>query len=165
MADHGRHAVPERHPGSVQTSDDFAGIGPGSGNQIQYFWRYANYGKGVDYPRQFAAGGNAADPAQWVTVRDASGNSLFTPPAAGTMVKDRLRNHFYQPGFQNWNLGLFKEFAVTEKHRFLLRGEAFNWLNHPNWGGVDGNPRSATFGKVTSKSSERNLQISVRYSF
>jgi len=41
----------------------------------------------------------------------------------------------------------------------------FNWLNHPNWGGVDGNPRSATRGKVTSKTSERNLQISLRYSF
>jgi hypothetical protein len=153
------------NPGSVQTGDDFAGIGPGSGNQIQYFWKYANFGKGVDYPGQFAPGGNAADPNQYITVRDSSGNLLFTPPAPGTMVKDRIRNYFNQPGFQNWNIGLFKEFAVTEKHRFLLRGEAFNWLNHPNWGGVDGNPRSATFGKVTGKSSERNLQVSVRYSF
>ena len=81
------------------------------------------------------------------------------------MVKDRLRNDFYQPGFQNWNLGLFKEFAATERHKVLFRVEAFNWPNHPNWGGVDGNPRNATFGKVTGKSSERNLQLSLRYSF
>ena len=146
-------------PFSVQTNDDFAGIGPGSGNNIQYFWKYANLGKS-DYPKQFATGGNAADPAQYLTVA-----GLFTAPAAGTMVKDSLRNAFYNPGFQNWNLGLFKEFAVTEKHKVLLRAEAFNWLNHPNWGGVDGGPRSATFGKVTGKNDQRSMQLSLRYSF
>ena len=81
------------------------------------------------------------------------------------MVKDSLRNTFYNPGFQNWNLGLFKEFKATEKHKVLLRAEAFNWLNHPNWGGVDGGPRSATFGKVTGKNDQRSMQLSLRYSF
>jgi len=147
-------------PRTIQTSDDFAGIGPGSGNQIQYFWKYANYGQDPDYPREFAAGGNAADPAQWVNVA-----GLFSAPAPGTIVKDRLRNYFYNPGFQNWNIGLFKEFAVTKRHRLLLRGEAFNWLNHPNWSGFDADPRSSTFGKVVSKTDQRNLQISMRYSF
>ena len=147
-------------PVKIQTSDDFAGIGPGSGNQISYFWNYANFGQGADYPKQFAAGGNAADPNQWLTV-----NGLFTAPATGTMVKDRLRNYFYNPGFQNWNIGLFKEFAVTERHKLLIRAEAFNWLNHPNWGGFDSNPRSSTFGKVTGKNDQRNLQLSMRYSF
>ena len=151
-------------PGSVQTGDDFAGIGPGSGNNISYFWKYANYGGTTNYPKQFAAGGNN-DPAQWIQVRDSSGNLLFTPPAAGTMVKDRLRDYFYGPGFQNWNLGLFKEFAVTERHRVLLRAEAFNWINHPNWNSPGTNPRGADFGKVTGKGSERNMQLSLRYSF
>jgi len=150
-------------PGSVQTGDDFAGIGPGSGNNISYFWKYANFGKDPNYPRQFAAGG-ATDPAQWVQVRDGS-TLLFTAPAAGTMVKDRLRNYFYGPGFQNWNIGLFKEFAVTERQRLLFRAESFNWINHPNWSGPDTNPRNATFGKITAKNSERNLQLSLRYSF
>ncbi len=152
-------------PVTVQTSDDFAGIGPGSGNQIQYFWNYANFGKGANYPRQFAAGGNSSDPAQWLTVKDSSGNSLFTQPAAGTIVRDRLRRYFYNPGFQNWNLGLFKEFAIAERHRVLFRVEGFNWPNHPNWNGFDSNPKSSTFGKVTGKGSERNLQLSLRYSF
>lgn len=147
-------------PVKIQTGDDFAGIGPGSGNQIQYFWKYANFDKSAEYPRQFAAGGNAADPAQWLKV-----DGLFTAPAAGTMVKDRLRNYFYNPGFQNWNVGLFKEFAVTERNKFLIRAEAFNWINHPNWGGMTTDPRSSTFGKVTGKNDQRNLQLSLRYSF
>jgi len=152
-------------PFKVQTGDDFAGIGSGSGNQISYFWKYANFGQGVDYPGQFSAGGNN-DPAQYMTVRDASGNALFTQPAPGTIVKDRIRNYFYNPGFNNINLGLFKEFAVTERHRFLFRAEGFNVLNHPNWGGINADPRSSGFGKVTGKNDDRrNLQLSLRYSF
>jgi hypothetical protein len=150
-------------PFSVQTSDDFAKIGSGSGNNITYFWKYANYGKGADYPKKFRA--NSGGTEVYMTVKDSSGNSLFTKPTTGTMVKDRIRDYFYNPGWQNWNLGLFKEFAFTEKQKLLFRAEAFNWLNHPNWSGMDTNPNNSTFGAVTNKNSERNLQLSLRYSF
>ena len=46
-----------------------------------------------------------------------------------------------------------------------FRAEAFNWINHPNWGGADTNPTAATFGKITGKGGERNIQLSLRYSF
>ena len=114
---------------------------------------------------QFANGGNN-DPAQWLQVRDSSNVLLFSKPPAGTLVRDRLRNYFYNPGFQNWNLGLFKEFSLGEKQLVLFRFETFNWINHPNWNGVaSGDPNNAAFGKVTTKSSERVLQLSLRYSF
>jgi hypothetical protein len=32
-------------------------------------------------------------------------------------------------------------------------------------GGVNADPRSANFGRVTSKGGERNLQFAIRYSF
>ena len=58
---------------------------------------------------------------------------------------------------------MFKEFAVTERHRMLLRGEGFNWLNHPNWGGFDSNPpQTPRSAKVTGKSDQRKLQVSLR---
>ena len=152
-------------PFKVQTGDDFAGIGPGSGNQIQYFWKYANFGKSPDYPKQFAAGGNA-DPAQYLAVKDGSGNPLFTVPANGTMVKDRIRNYFYNPAFNNFNLGLFKEFQIKESHKLLFRAEGFDVFNHANWSNVDSNPRNGTFGKVTTKTDDRrNIQLSLRYMF
>ena len=92
------------------------------------------------------------------------------PPAAGTFTNQRSRNIFYQPGFQNWSAGLFKTFHTTESQFFTLRFEAFNWLNHPNWGGVSGgglvtDPKSGNFGKVVTKDSQRQLQISLRYTF
>ena len=100
-----------------------------------------------------------------------NGQPWATIPANGTLPnQNRQSIDFNQPGFQNWNLALFKSFAVTETHRVQFRLEAFNWLNHPNWGGatgggLDSNPTSATFGMVTSKGSERNLQLSLRYNF
>ncbi|MCU1272600.1 MAG: Cna protein B-type domain protein, partial [Bryobacterales bacterium] len=80
----------------------------------------------------------------------------------------RSRNIFYNPGFQNWNGGLFKDFHVTEKQYLTFRAEAFNFLNHPNWSGADTNPNSKYFGQVTNKDSNqpnRNLQLSLRYTF
>ena len=149
-------------PGSVGTGDDYAGVGQGSGGQ---FWQF-NGSPSIN--KNFAA--STSDPAQWLTVKDSSGAALFTRPAAGTFVTARVRDLFYQPGWQNWNLGLFKEFQLHETQKLLFRFEAFNWLNHPNWGGSTGGgldltPTSATFGKVTSKGGERNLQLSLRYSF
>ncbi len=32
----------------------------------------------------------------------------------------------YNPGFNNWNIGLFKKFAITERIGFQFRAEAFN---------------------------------------
>jgi hypothetical protein len=80
------------------------------------------------------------------------------------------------PGFQNWNMGLFKRIPVNERVNFQFRAEAFNIWNHPNWGGASGgasggtpvqlDPSNAsTFGKVLTKGSERNLQLSLRAEF
>ena len=121
--------------------------------------------KDNDLSRNPDLAGGKTDPAQWVQVADSSGKLLFTQPAAGTIVNDRLRSYFYNPGFQNWNLGLFKEFSITEQHKLLFRVEVFNFPNHPNWGGATSDPTSASFGKATSKSSERNVQFSMRYRF
>jgi hypothetical protein len=117
-----------------------------------------------------------------VAVRDDESGRLadLHGPIRGTFNTQRVRNLIYQPGFQNWNLGLFKRFPVNEHLRFQFRAEAYNVWNHPNWCGNSGcsgttniglNPtNTATFGKVLSKGSgssgqgERNLQISLRKS-
>jgi hypothetical protein len=92
-------------------------------------------------------------------------NCIFTDPAVGTFNRQRVRNLIYNPGFQNHNIGLMKDFVIKEGHKLTFRMEAFNWPNHPNWGGASGDRTSAAFGKVTTKSSERQLQFALRYQF
>ena len=118
---------------------------------------------------------------QWFATTNPDGSPIFTQPAAGTFNTQRVRNTIYQPGFQNWNMGLFKVFPINERLGFQFRAEAFNVWNHPNWCGGSGcsgttniglDPtKPNTFGKVLTKgggssgSGERNLQLSLRFYF
>jgi carboxypeptidase family protein len=147
-------------PLSITTGDDFAGVGPGSGAQ---FWVVNGDPKLSRDKRKFS--NSNADQNFWFLPKNADGTPTFTAPPAGTFNTQRVRNFLYGPGFQNHNLGLFKDFLVKETQRLSFRIEAFNWPNHPNWNNPTTDPRSASFGKVTSKTSERNLQFALRYSF
>jgi hypothetical protein len=162
-------------PVSVQSSDDFAGVG-GAG--------VGNSGSGANgFQTRWLVNGQIPQLGQFSNVTTPGGTSYqnnsyyafqvgtnILQPAAGTFSTQRSRNIFYQPGFQNWNFGLFKDFYTTETQFVTLRFEVFNWLNHPNWGGsagggLDTNPKDATFGKVTFKDGQRQLQLSLRYTF
>src|SRR5579885_3455562 len=117
---------------------------------------------------QFAGGAGASSPNQWFAVKNADGSPIFTAPTTGTFnLQKGVRDAIYQPGYINWNLGLYKKFALSEKPSLQFRAEAFDVTNHPNWNTVSSfNPTSSTFGKVTSKTNlARNLQLSLRYAF
>lgn len=137
-------------PFTVATSEDFAGVGSGSGSQI---WQQSG---DASYPQQFSEA--RGDGRFWFDP------SIYSAPAAGTFTSGN-RNATYNPGFQNHNIGLFKSFAIGESQAVTFRAEGFNWLNHPNWSNPQQNPNNADFGRVTSKSSNRQIQLSLRYSF
>ncbi|MEP7340255.1 MAG: TonB-dependent receptor, partial [Acidobacteriota bacterium] len=157
-------------PGSVGTGDDFAGVGTGSGAQ---FWvKNGNPGVVGNYAPV------RSDQSFWFNIANPDGTPIFTKPANGTLVTASVRNILYNPGFQNHNLGLHKDFTIKESHRFTFRVEAFNWLNHPDWSGADRNPNNivldaagkvnltaSTFGKITGKGGNRELQFALRYQF
>jgi hypothetical protein len=149
-------------PASVGTGDDFAGVGTlGSMSGLGQAWLFTRKPEIVG---GYAANGNA-DPTLYFQTKNPDGSPIFNRPAAGTFAPLGARNLVFGPGFQNWNLGLFKKFAITERTGFQFRAEGYNFINHPNWGGPNRNPTSQGFGKVTSKSSERNLQLSLRVYF
>jgi Carboxypeptidase regulatory-like domain/TonB-dependent Receptor Plug Domain len=149
-------------PCSVAGSNDYAGVGLDS-----------NFGCGVNGQYWVKNGdpkilGNFGSAGWFATT--AGGSPIFTPPPAGTFNTQLVRDIIYQPGFNNWNFGLFKSFPIRESMGLQFRAEAFNFLNHPNWGGSSGggvnfNPTSSTFGEVTNKGSERNIQLSLRFYF
>jgi len=162
-------------PCSVAAANDYAGVGLDS-----------NFGCGVNGQYWVVNGnpkiiGTFGPSGQWFATTNPDGTPIFTAPVAGTFNTQRVRDLVYQPGYQNWNMGLFKTIPVNERFRFQFRAEAYNVWNHPNWCGNSGcsgttniglNPtNAATFGKVLSKGSgssgqgERNLQLSLRLEF
>ena len=161
-------------PCSIAAATDYAGVGLDS-----------NFGCGVNGQYWVVNGhpkiiGTFGPNGQWFSTTNSDGSPIFTPPAAGTFNTQRVRNLIYQPGYQNWNLGLFKEFPISERMGFQFRAEAFNFINHPNWCGGSGCSGTTnigldannlnTFGKVLTKGGgvgggERNLQLSLRFYF
>ncbi|HJZ98579.1 MAG TPA: carboxypeptidase-like regulatory domain-containing protein [Candidatus Solibacter sp.] len=134
-------------PFSVRQNVDYAGVGAGSGNQ---FWNLT--------------GDPSLEPTAFVNDATWFNKGAFAQPAAGTFGQ-QPRNILRNPGFWEWDLGVRKNFPVTEKQRLQFRTEVFNVVNHPNWGGANANPTSASFGKVTSKSANRTIQLALKYIF
>lgn len=93
--------------------------------------------------------------------------SVFSAPPAGTFnLQSGVRDEIHGPGFQDWNISLYKRFSVTEHQYFEFRTEAYDFPNHPNWSAPNYNPASSQFGMVTSKTNlARELQLSLRFNF
>jgi hypothetical protein len=87
------------------------------------------------------------------------------PGQTGNMA----RNAWNGPFFFNWDASLMKNFKITERIRFQIRGEAFNVLNTPNFFvGIfpgSGNVNSTSFGRVSSTFAPRIVQFVGRIEF
>jgi len=146
-------------PFTVGTGDDFAGFGPGNGNNDMPTSIYTIMGDPHTSDPKFSATGTGSDPNTYFNP------GAFQKPAPGTFTTQRNRNLLFGPGFQNWTGSLFKTFQLGEKQGVTFRGEVYDIPNHGNWNGPDTNPNSSTFGKVTNKNFERTFQLSLRYQF
>jgi hypothetical protein len=149
-------------PFTIQRSDDYLGIGSTNNKP----W---NLNGTPDKPMKFAnanASGNYSGITDYWFAPTAGGQAWATKPANGTLPnQNRNSIDFNNVGFQNWNLAAFKAFHITESAFVQFRAEAFNFPNHPNWDGFSTDPTAQTFGMVTNKTSQRELQLSLRFSF
>jgi len=59
--------------------------------------------------------------------------AAFAQPLAGSFG-DSGRNILRDPGINNWDIGLAKNFALNERVHLQVRVEAFNTFNHLQWG-------------------------------
>jgi hypothetical protein len=72
------------------------------------------------------------------------------------------------------DLGLLKNFAISERINLQMRAEAFNLFNHTNFGasgggvgenGIDVGLADTTFGQATSARLPRTMQFSGKLYF
>jgi len=153
-------------PCGVGNNQDYAGVGEygsfGCGSEGQFFTMNGT----PQLMKQFA--GYSGQTGKWFRTTNPDGSPIFTAPVANTFNhQPGVRDSIYQPGFQNWNLNMKKNFPINEKTGFEFKVDAYNFINHSNWAGPNLNPTSGQFGQVTSKttSNPRTLQAGLKYWF
>ncbi len=93
------------------------------------------------------------------------GSAKYALPAVGTFG-DVAPGSERAPGFQQYDMSLFKDFTLYHENRLGVRVDAYNLFNLTSLGNPDGNFSGGTFGQITSvKSAPRQLTISAKYQF
>jgi Carboxypeptidase regulatory-like domain len=97
---------------------------------------------------------------QWFTT------SAFAQPAP-LQFGNSGRGSIVAPGLNNWNISLFKNFAlpIREGARLEFRGETFNTFNHTQFHDVNTTLGNQNFGKVTSTYDPRIIQLGLKLIF
>ena len=156
-------------PLNVSTTTDFAGVGPGSGNQLVPLI------KPVQSYKAFAGQSGTSkwfDISSYPTLGGARTNAALTSLYAGQFAARGARNAIFGPGFQSYNAALNKTIPIIPGHEsqtLVFRAEAFNIANHPTPDNPDTNYTDTQFGESQTKGqtygADRQFQFSLRYAF
>jgi hypothetical protein len=92
--------------------------------------------------------------------------SVFSVPAAYTFGNV---SH-YSPDLRgahtnNWNVSFFKDTSIGEKAVVEIRGEFYDFFNHPIWASPGTTVNTPTFGVVSQKSGNRTGQLGLKVIF
>lgn len=69
------------------------------------------------------------------------------------------------PGYQDYDLSLYKNWRFGEKANLTFRSDFFNAFNRVNFGSVSTYDLSSNFGNVSSAYAAREIQLSMRLTF
>jgi hypothetical protein len=127
--------------------------------------------------------GDRAAIAEHIHSDPATGVQLFADPDAARAafrgplgLEGGTRNNLRGPSFTNFDIGIAKHFAITEKIAMEFRADAFNAFNHVNFGlpGVSSGSLNggtadisdpSSFGIITTAAPPREIQFALRLDF
>ncbi len=90
----------------------------------------------------------------------------FAPVHAGQVRPGNAhRGTINGPGFQRWDLSLFKNVKVSEGTSFQLRVETYNTFNHTNFDSISTSTTSGVYGQVTAVRDPRIMQLGAKFNF
>ena len=89
----------------------------------------------------------------------------YTVAPNGSLPGNERSGAIRGPGYQVWNLDMFKNIAINERSHLQLRVEAFNVWNHTNFTAVQTLLNNADAGQVTAARDPRLMQLGVKYIF
>ncbi len=131
----------------------------------------AGVGNGVgtgSYPDIVSNPNANIPPASQVTLSSDAG--FFYNPGAfavptGLTFGNSGRNSLRNPNRTNFDMALFKHFAIKESMAFEFRAEAFNIFNHSEWTGPSGDFGSNGFLEIGGAHLARVLQLGAKFIF
>ncbi|HYZ83417.1 MAG TPA: TonB-dependent receptor [Bryobacteraceae bacterium] len=89
-----------------------------------------------------------------------------TNPNLSYLAGNAGRNVLFKPGTSQIDASLTRNIRIRESHSLQFRWESFNATNHPNWNPPSTDARNAaTFGKVTTARTMREMQFALKYIF
>ena len=145
--------------------------------------------QGISISNQSILGTNAVPLSPVVTCNPLSGlgshqfinGNCFAAPTVVGQNGPALLPVAYGPAYFNTDLGLFKNFRITESKNLQFRIQGYNFLNHPLWtfNGTNNlglnfqqNPltqqitqANTNFGKTTTKEGNRVLEFVIKFYF
>jgi hypothetical protein len=101
----------------------------------------------------------------------ANGNVVWLDPASYLIVNGRFGtapatdSHLRGPGYWQVDLGLSRDFRLSEHAQLRFHAQSFNALNHTNPIGVDTNRNSGTFGQISAVTDPRVFQFGLELRF
>lgn len=69
------------------------------------------------------------------------------------------------PGLTGWDMGVMKNFHITESKFLQFRSEFLNFTNTPIFNAPNRSVTSTQFGQVTGSQGERNIQFALKFYF
>jgi Carboxypeptidase regulatory-like domain len=92
--------------------------------------------------------------------------AAFTAVPAGQYRPGNSSNgSIIGPGYENWDLSLFKNAHFGAERDLQFRFETFNAFNHTNFNAISTVTSATNYGQVTSAGSARVLQLGAKFAF
>ena len=118
--------------------------------------------EGAWFPNRLGSG-KVANPSitEWFNPAD------FAVPAPYTFGDSR-RGILFGPGYKDVDVSLSKDFGfeVFGRSSFLeIRGDAFDFLNSPNFGMPNAQIGTTSAGTITTANTSRNIQLGAHFKF
>ncbi len=89
------------------------------------------------------------------------GQEIGGSPAFGNLGYNFLTG----PGFWNLDASVFRNFAIRERFKLQIKGEAFGLANTPQWGNPNTDITSSNFGFITGAGGARSVQLAAKMTF
>jgi Carboxypeptidase regulatory-like domain len=86
-------------------------------------------------------------------------------PAGQRRVGNDKPDTILGPGYENWDLSLYRDIRMPKETSFQIRAEAYNTFNHTNFTTLQAQLGTSNYGQITATGSPRVLQFGAKLRF